>query len=263
MIDIGSNLTHRKLNPDPTTLEALINNCRNHSLQAVIAIGTNITDSEASLNIARAFPGFIFATAGVHPHDAITVTKGDWKKLSTIISQPEVVAVGEMGLDFNRNFSPPDIQESVFIQQLELNRTIKKPLYLHERDALDRQIQILKDHRDCYSSGVAHCFTGTRGALKKYLDLDFYIGITGWICDERRGQDLAEAVNYIPQNRLVVETDSPFLLPRTLSPKPKDRNNRPWYVKEVIAKVAQCRDEQTEDIEHYTTQNAKTLFNLS
>src|SRR5690606_9889314 len=117
------------------------------------------------------------------------------------------VAIGETGLDFNRNLSPPDIQKAVFEQQLHIAADTGLPLFLHERDALEDQLELLKRYRDRISGGVAHCFTGTAEALRAYLKLDLYIGITGWICDERRGTHLRELVKEIPLNRLLLETD--------------------------------------------------------
>jgi TatD DNase family protein len=263
MIDVGVNLTHPRLANTASDLNQLVASSRNHGLKAIIAIGTNLTESERLLEMAKRFPGYIFVTVGVHPHYAGDMQDDDWSRLDKIVSQPEVVAVGEMGLDFYRNFSPHTTQIKVFERQLAANQVVQKPLYLHERDAFSAQLDILRSNSQCYTSGIAHCFTGDTKALKAYLDLDFYIGVTGWICDERRGNELAEAVKYIPKERLLVETDSPFLLPRTLRPKPKDSINRPWFVNEVVSKVARCRNETTDAVASYTTRNANALFRLT
>ena len=260
MIDIGSNLTNPKLHNNHAELEKLVATSRQHGLTSIITIGTNVAESELSLQLAKQYQGFIYATAGIHPHYAGAIKDSEWAALTHLISQPEVVAAGEMGLDFCRNFSARNIQIEVFEKQLAANQPFQKPLFLHERDAFSKQAEILKANRLCFSSGVAHCFTGNTDMLKAYLELDLHIGITGWICDERRGKEVAEAVKYIPRDRLLVETDSPFLLPRTLRPKPKDGINRPWYIKEVISKIAQCRNETPAQVAAVTTQNAMDLF---
>jgi len=268
MIDIGVNLTPKLFQTkNPSSQEAelakFVTQCQSERLSAMIAIGTSVKESLRAALQARQYPGYIFATAGVHPHDAKHLDGAGKKELEQLIQSPEVVAVGEMGLDFNRNFSPPEIQESVFAFQLDLNRTDQKPLYLHERDATSRQIEIMQAHRNCFTSGVMHCFTGNKDTLKRYLDLGLHIGITGWVCDERRGVDLVEAVKYIPADRLLAETDSPYLLPRTLRPKPRHGRNQPWYVREVIRRIAEIRGVNIEEMTAVTQSNAKALFNLN
>ncbi len=268
MIDIGVNLSPKlfsKKNPgsEEQALAEFVMECRSQGLTGMIAIGTNLKESRRAIQQAAQHTGYIYATAGVHPHDAKNLDSNGEQELKSLINKPEVVAIGEMGLDFNRNFSPPPVQESVFAFQLDLNRTILKPLYLHERDAIERQIEILQAHKECFNSGVMHCFTGNKDSLRRYLDMGLHIGITGWVCDERRGMDLVEAVKYIPLDRILTETDSPYLLPRTLRPKPKHGRNQPWYVKEVIRQIAAIRGVTSEEILIASMNNAKTLFKLT
>jgi TatD DNase family protein len=170
--------------------------------------------------------------------------------------------VGETGLDFNRNFSPADAQQRVFEQHLELAAATGKPLFLHQRDAHETFLPLLSKYRPKVSGGVVHCFTDTETALRDYLELDMYIGITGWVCDERRGKDLQEIVSLIPDDRLLIETDAPYLLPRSLRPKPKSRRNVPAYLPEVLRTLAHCRDQQVEELALRTTENARRLFAL-
>lgn len=262
MIDIGCNLTNRKLWDSQGNIHHLLNTSRAQGVRKIITIGLNIPESKESLAIASEYPDFVFATAGVHPHYAGEMADEDWQTLTMLLDHPSVVAAGEMGLDFYRNFSAKNVQIEVFEKQLETNRTFHKPIYLHERDAFSEQIAILSKFRNSFSAGVAHCFTGDTEMLRAYLDLGLHIGITGWICDERRGKELLKAVKYIPKDRLLTETDSPFLLPRTLRPKPKDRINRPWHVSEIIKRIAECRHEQPLDVIQYTVDNALTLFRL-
>ncbi|WP_020408494.1 TatD family hydrolase [Hahella ganghwensis] len=267
MIDIGVNLSSKLLQnkqglSEIEALEQLVATSRTNGMTALVAIGTNLKQSLKAVEFARLHPDFIYATAGVHPHDAKDLDEAGKKGLASLIEAPEVVAVGEMGLDFNRNFSPPLIQEDVFSFQLELNKGQRKPLYLHERDAIDRQLDILEAHRQHFESGVVHCFTGNKDSLRRYLDFGLYIGITGWVCDERRGNDLVEAIPYLPLDRLLVETDSPYLLPRTLRPKPKNGRNQPWYVKEVIQKIAEIKQMDILEVENITSRNARELFTV-
>src|SRR5699024_9838431 len=155
-----------------------------------------------------------FATAGIHPHNARFHDADANAKLKTLLATPEVACAGEMGLDFNRDFSPRADQEKAFEAQLALAAEVGKPVFLHERDAHARFLAILRKWRDRLPAAVVHCFTGNREALYAYLDLDCHIGVTGWVCDERRGNELASLVPAIPDDRLLLETDAPYLIPR-------------------------------------------------
>ncbi len=268
MIDIGVNLSSKLLHnkqglSETESLGHLVSACKDQGMTALIAIGTSLRQSIQAIEYARLHPGFVFATAGVHPHDAKDLDEQGRIDLTSLITAPEVVAVGEMGLDFNRNFSPPPIQEEVFEFQLDINQRQRKPLYLHERDAIQRQLEILKAHRNNFESGVVHCFTGNKESLRQYLDMGLHIGITGWVCDERRGYELAEAIPYLPLDRLLIETDSPYLIPRTLRPKPKNGRNQPWFVREVARKIAEIKNLSIDDVISITAKNSKSLFSLS
>jgi TatD DNase family protein len=165
-------------------------------------------------------------------------------------------------LDFNRDFSPRPQQEKVLEAHLALAVELKLPVFLHERDANQRLLEILKDYRDHLTAAVVHCFTGERQALFSYLDLDLHIGITGWICDERRGTHLHPLVREIPRGRLMLESDAPYLLPRTLRPKPKNGRNEPAYLGEVLREVALHRQESVEDLAQHSTASARRFFGL-
>jgi TatD DNase family protein len=164
-------------------------------------------------------------------------------------------------LDFNRDFSPRSHQEQWFEAQLELAFALELPLFLHERDAHERFLEILRPYRDRVPAAVVHCFTGTQDELQAYLDLDLHIGITGWICDERRGLHLQELVRSIPLNRLMLETDAPYLTPRTLRPKPKSGRNEPAFLPYVLETVAQAMAKPPEVVADATTQTARQFFN--
>jgi TatD DNase family protein len=173
---------------------------------------------------------------------------------------PRVVAIGECGLDFNRNYSPHPDQEKWFIAQIELALEVGKPLFLHSRDAHPRFSEILKKYKP--QRAVAHCFTGEKEELHSYLDLGLYIGITGWICDERRGAHLLELVREIPRDKLLLETDAPYLTPRDLHPQPKARRNEPAFLPHIARAVAKAAGRSFEQISLETTNNARALFGL-
>jgi TatD DNase family protein len=173
-----------------------------------------------------------------------------------------VVAVGECGLDYFRNFSPREAQLEAFRRQLDIARDTGLPVFLHQRDAHDDFVEILESALPEISRAVAHCFTGEHESLREYLAMGLYIGITGWICDERRGQHLHDIVEVIPDDRLLIETDAPYLLPRTIRPKPKTRRNEPMYLPEVLKVVAEARGQSLEHVAQVTTENARRFFNL-
>ena len=180
----------------------------------------------------------------------------------SLLAQDKVVAVGETGLDFNRDFSPRDIQESVFEQHIELAIAHNMPLFCHERDADKRFAQIIKAYRDGISHLVVHCFTADKTALYRYLDLDCHIGITGWVCDERRGTHLLPLLRDIPSHRLMVETDAPWLVPRTLTKKPSNRRNESAYLMEVVAMIATHTGKRIEQVAAETTATAQAFFQI-
>jgi TatD DNase family protein len=198
----------------------------------------------------------------VHPHNARAFSAAARDELRALAARPEVVAVGECGLDFNRDFSPRPDQERCFEEQLALAAETKLPLFLHERDASARFVEILKRRRAEISDAVVHCFTGDAAALGAYLALDLHIGITGWICDERRGAHLKALVKQIPLSRLMLETDAPFLTPRDMAPRPKDGRNEPAFLPHVLREVARCLGKPPEEVAAATTATAARFFKL-
>ena len=170
--------------------------------------------------------------------------------------------MGECGLDYYRNFSPRAAQQEAFHRQLELATRCGKPVFLHQRDAHEDFVAILREHRPALAGGVAHCFTGGAAELESYLELGLVIGITGWICDERRGAHLLELVRRIPADRLLLETDGPYLLPRDLHPKPASRRNEPVYLPHIAAAVARARGETVGSLAQSSTEAARRLFGI-
>lgn len=255
LCDIGVNLTNGRFKDD---LHEVVDAAQAAGVSKQIITGTNVEESRAAAVLAQQLDG-MYATAGVHPHDAANVEHDFAAQLSALYAQPHVVAVGECGLDFNRNFSPPESQKSVFEAQLQLSSDFKMPLFLHERDAFDTQVAMLKQFPNAF--GVAHCFTGDTAQLKAYLDLGLYIGITGWLCDPKRGDALREAVNYLPLDRLLLETDAPYLVPKNVPGK--KRRNEPKYLPYVVEVLATLLEESPETIAEHTWHNSHQLFGLN
>jgi TatD DNase family protein len=189
LIDIGINLQHRHFSSDR---DEVISRAVRAGVSKMIVTGTSVKESLAAERLCREHPGTLYSTAGVHPHNARACDEATIPALRELAVCDHVVAIGECGLDFNRDFSPRPQQERWFEAQVELSSELQLPLFLHERDAHDRFLSILKQHRNSITKAVVHCFTGTERELDAYLDLDLYIGITGWICDDRRGLHLRE-----------------------------------------------------------------------
>jgi TatD DNase family protein len=258
LIDIGINLGHDSYDRDR---DGVIARAHAAGVSQMVVTGATLAGSVRAVALAREHPDRLFATAGVHPHHASELDAASLATLADLARIPEVVAVGECGLDYFRNFSPRAAQQQAFHRQLELAAQIGKPVFLHQRDAHDDFIAILREHAASWH-GVAHCFTGSKEELGCYLQLGLAIGITGWICDERRGAHLAALMPQVPAGRLLLETDGPYLLPRDLTPKPASRRNEPAYLPHVAAAVARARGETLESLARSSTTGARALFGL-
>jgi TatD DNase family protein len=256
LVDIGANLTHSAFHED---LEAVLARAQGNGVSQIVVTGASVEESRKACDLASK-SSFLFATAGVHPHHARDCNAGTIPALRELARHPRVVAIGECGLDFNRNYSPHPDQEKWFVAQAELALELKKPLFLHSRDAFPRFSEIISSLKP--QKAVAHCFTGERDELRAYLDLGLYIGITGWICDERRGAHLLELVKEIPKEKLLLETDAPYLTPRDLHPQPKARRNEPAFLPHIARAVAKALRRPVEEIALETTRNARAFFGL-
>jgi TatD DNase family protein len=259
LIDIGINLAHDSFAADR---QSVIARARAAGVVQMIITGASGPGTREAIALARTDPGRLFATAGVHPHHATELNPALLAEIAESARQPQVVAVGECGLDYFRDFSPRDVQQRAFHQQLELAARLGLPVFLHERDAHDDFVSIVREHRASLVGGIAHCFTGTAAQLQRYLELDLAIGITGWICDERRGAHLLTLVREIPAAALQLETDAPYLLPRDLAPRPHSRRNEPMHLRHIAAVVAQARGESLEQLAASATAASRALFRL-
>ncbi len=264
LIDIGANLTHDSFDRDR---DAVLQRAREAGVARMVVTGASREHSPKALQLAQARPGVLFATAGVHPHHAVEYTQECDAEMRALHAHPEVVAVGETGLDYFRDFSPRPAQRKAFERQLQIGVDLAvdgagKPVFLHQRDAHDDFMAIMKQFDGKLGPAVVHCFTGTRAELFDYLDQDWHIGITGWLCDERRGAHLRELVKNIPANRLMVETDAPYLLPRTLKPMPKDRRNEPAFLPHIVEELARDRGEDPAVTAANATATTRAFFAL-
>lgn len=259
LVDIGANLTHDSFDDDR---DAVLQRARDAGIIKMVITGASDEGNGRAAALAEAHPGFLYATAGVHPHHAKDYGPASEALIAELAGKDAVVAVGECGLDYFRNFSPRDAQMAAFQSQLDIAANTGLPVFLHQRDAHDDFVDILEPMLPQISRAVAHCFTGEHESLREYLAMGLWIGVTGWICDERRGQHLHDIVPIVPDDRLLIETDAPYLLPRTLTPRPKSRRNEPAFLTEVLRVVAAARGQSEEHVARITTENAIRFFAL-
>ncbi len=259
LIDIGANLSHESFRDD---LDEVLQRARDRGIEKLVVTGTDPDTSKRAIEICERYPDLLVSTVGLHPHEASLFSEDMASEFRALAQHDCVRSLGETGLDFNRNYSPHPEQEKAFEAQLALAVELGLPLFLHQRDAHARFLPILKEYRDQLSRIVVHCFTGTREELFDYLDLDLYIGITGWVCDERRGYSLHPLLENIPENRLLLETDAPYLLPRNIQPKPPGRRNEPANLVYVLAMVADCLQTDPQTLAEQTSANARDFFAL-
>ncbi|UOX33124.1 TatD family hydrolase [Flavobacterium sediminilitoris] len=262
-IDIGINLTNRQFQNDTDTI---IQNALDNDVSQMILTGTSVQGSKTAATIAKEYPSTLFSTAGIHPHDAKSFNNQSISELRKLVQLPHVVAVGECGLDFDRDFSPRDQQEKCYRTQLALAVEVQKPLFLHERAAFTRFMAVTKDYLPQLPKAIVHCFTGTLQEAKTYLDNGFYLGFTGAINDTKRFAHLEEVVKYVPLDKIMIETDAPFMLPKnvpkTSLTKYHERRNEPAFLPYVAQTVAHFKGISLEEVALATTKNAKDFFRI-
>ena len=257
--DIGVNIPN-----DPNALAPMLGRAADVGVTQIMLTGTNITTSQQAADLAQLHPMKVFSTAGIHPHYAELAPTDYIQKIRTLAEQPHVLAIGECGLDFNRDFSPRDIQLAVFEQQLILACELGLPIFLHERDAFDAQYALLKKYSKQLNGAVVHCFTGNNEQMQAYLALGFYIGITGWVTDEKRGIDLRDAMPYLPLERLILETDAPYLKPKKLASDKiiGVKQNEPCYLPVIAKTLAFLMDTSIESLAKHSKHNTQQLLAL-
>jgi TatD DNase family protein len=247
-------------------LAELLERSKTRNVTPIIVTGTSIRSSEQAQSLCKEHPELLYHTAGVHPHDAKSCNEGTIERLRSLASDPSCVAIGECGLDFDRNFSEPKVQERWFVEQLKLAGELKKPVFLHERSASNRFIEILETNRDVIdlTTCVVHCFTGTTKELQTYLKMGMYIGITGWVTNTDKGASLRAAVKHIPLDRIMIETDAPFLAPRNGKDESNQsvriNRNEPELLHLVLQELADCMGITAQELAEASTENAHRFF---
>lgn len=257
-IDIGINLTNKQFFNEH---EEIINRALDHGVEQMILTGTSVRGSKESAAIAEEYPEILFSTAGIHPHDAKSFNENSISELRKLLQLDHVVSVGECGLDFDRDFSPRPIQEKCYRAQLELSIETKKPLFLHERSAFKRFNEITDEYQSQLPEGVVHCFTGTLEEAKVYLDKGFYLGFTGAISDDRRFKHLEDVIRYVPLDRMMIETDAPFMLPKNM-PRMQNRRNEPSFLPYVAQTIAHLKKKSIAEVADEATKTAREFFRL-
>lgn len=259
LVDIGVNLTAEAFSKD---LDTVISRSFDAGVSKMVLTGSSVKDSRAAANLAARHPRQLWSTAGIHPHMAESFDDDSVIALKGLAALPQVCAIGETGLDYNRDFSPRDCQRNSFAAHLELAAELQLPLFLHQRDGHHDFVEIIKAHRNNLGKAIVHCFTGTERELDDYLEMGLYIGITGWICDERRGHHLRDFISKVPADRLMIETDAPYLLPRDIRPKPKSRRNEPMHLPHICQVVADVRGVAIEELAASTVATAEAFFGI-
>lgn len=259
LIDIGLNLMHKSYKNDR---KKVMDDATENGVTKAIITGSSVPSSISAANYATNYHGVLYSTCGVHPHDAKTCDENTIPTLRKLASKDCVVAIGECGLDYNRNYSPQNVQRKWFEEQIKLAEELDMPLFLHDRESYDDFAKILRKHKSVTDRSVVHCFTGTKYEAEDYLDLGCYIGVTGWICDERRNQDLLKAIKVIPPEKLMIETDAPFLMPRDFEKKPKKNRNEPKYLPHILKRIAKEMNIPYEKLGEIVTNNTKEFFRI-
>ena len=256
-IDIACNFTHESFKRN---LEEVINNAENAGVEKFVLLCASLTDLDPIKQIQNNAPNKFFISAGIHPHHATETVEINYDQLLSQLQSITPHAIGETGLDYFRNISPPDIQKESFRMHIEIAKELNLPLYLHQRDAHNDFIRIIRENRKNFPKFVVHCFTGTQKELDDYLDLGAYIGLTGWICDAKRNIDLRQSIKNIPIERIMIETDCPYLIPKNLVNKPKNNINEPKYLPHIANEICELIGVEIEEFKSVTSKNAINFF---
>ena len=256
-IDIACNFTHESFKDN---LNEVITNAELEGVEKFVLLSASLADLELIKEIQIYAPEKFFITAGIHPHHATEILDSNYDDLLGRLQSINPNAIGETGLDYFRNISPPDVQKKSFSMHVEIAKELSLPLYLHQRNAHDDFIRIIKENRINFPKFIVHCFTGTQKELDEYLELGAYIGLTGWICDANRNIDLRQSIKNIPIDRMMIETDCPYLIPRNLPNKPKKNINEPKYLPHIANEIADLIGVEIDELKLATRNNAINFF---
>jgi len=283
LIDAGANLTNKKYSRD---LESVIQRAQDSGIQKIMVPGTSVKSSKEALRLSRLYPGIIYSTAGIHPHDSNSIIEEpeSWHEYETISNQPECVAIGPCGLDYQRDFSEPDVQKIVFDKQLQLAEKLNKPVLIHERSAQSDVLDILKKFPNIKQI-VVRGFMGTTEEATAYLDQGYYLGFTGYLCKDKSDTGVRKLLEegILPLERLLVESDAPFMYPNTRASKlPQHvktgitersllflhryctfQRNEPCSLPAIVEMIAAFMNKTPEEVALATAFNALKLFGLS
>jgi TatD DNase family protein len=267
MIDCGVNLSNKNYDG---YIETLKQHSKDNGVNGWITISNSEKEWTKNIGYCNNYSKddfIIKMTFGIHPHNAKEFNENSWENLELLLknNKNKIIAIGECGLDYNRLFSSKEEQKKVFISQIELANKYNLPLYLHERDAHEDFYEILNNYKNKYPKlqGIIHCFTGSENIIKKYLEMGFYIGITGWICDNRRNTELLKSVKILPIDKLIIETDSPYLTPLNYAKQYKTKINQPDSLIHIVTKISEIKQININDIIKITIDNSNKLFNLT
>lgn len=283
IVDVGANLTNKKYSRD---LDSVIQRAKDAGVQKIMVTGASIRSSKEALRLTRIYPGTLYSTAGVHPHDAKSWENPDTlQELESIATNPECVAIGECGLDYNRDFSDPETQRAVFHKQVELACQLNKPLIIHERAAQTDVLEVLSQYKNRLPPVLIHSFIGTAEEAQIYLNQGFYLGITGYLCKDKSDSGIRQLLEagQAPLDKILVETDAPFMYPNTRASKlpvhVKDaltersmtflhryctfQRNEPCALPAIVEMVAAFMQTTPEEVALATAFNALKLFGLS
>ena len=256
-IDIACNFTHESFK---NNLDAVIANAENVGVEKFVLLSASLKDLDPIQIIKSKSPEKYFICSGIHPHHADEIKDINQNKLLEKLRSTRPNAIGETGLDYFRNISPPNIQRDAFKIQIDIAKELELPLYLHQRDAHDDFIKIIKENINNFPKFVVHCFTGSQSQLDQYLELGAYIGLTGWICDARRNIELRESIKNIPIERMMIETDCPYLIPKNIIDKPKNNINEPKYLPHIAQEICDLIGIKIEELKAATSKNAYDFF---
>ncbi|MDG0966566.1 MAG: TatD family hydrolase [SAR86 cluster bacterium] len=257
-IDIACNFTHESFQDN---LETVIKNAEIQNVEKFVLLCASLKDLEPIRKIQELSPEKYFISAGIHPHHAKEILNINYHDLLKKLELSKPNAIGETGLDYFRNISPPEIQRDSFKMHIEIAKELNLPLYLHQRESHQDFIKIIKDNINHFPKFVVHCFTGTQQELDDYLNLGAYIGLTGWVCDAKRNVDLRKSIKNIPLERLMLETDCPYLIPKNLPEKPKKNINEPKYLPHIANEISELIEVDIEELRLTTHDNAIKFFN--
>jgi TatD DNase family protein len=257
LFDIACNFSSDRFESD---LNEVIKRAKNNNVTKFLLVSASLKDAEKVNKIYQDNKDSCFLTIGAHPHHANEFNSSSPSEMKRLIEVYKPHSVGETGLDFFRNISSYEEQVFAFEEQIQIAIETNLPLFLHQRDAHDDFLKIISKYKNDISKAVVHCFTGTQEELDDYLELGFHIGLTGWICDERRNIDLRKSLKNIPLDKLMIETDCPYLIPRNLSNKPKNNRNEPAYLPHIANEIALLINLDKDKLIDITYKNSINFF---